>query len=285
MLRDYAEKNNDKFFFERIDRVSKGTGSGMKGVLEKRFSIHQQLEIQRRQYQSLESQMGRIEPLANLGLISAMIAHEMNNILTPLENYARLSMQHPEDIELNRKTIRKTAVNAERASQILQRMLAMAKGGPREHSWNLLKDLMNEVFICLARDFSKDRIFVVKEIPEELQIWGDPICLQQVFMNLILNAREAMLGKGGTLTIRATELNAQTQIEILDTGCGILPEYENRVFDPFFTTKTSEKYGRTGNGLGLSFCKRIIEEHGGAIYFESKPDSGTTFSVRLPHPN
>ncbi len=257
----------------------------MKGILEKRVSIHRQLELQRRQNQTLESQIGRIEPLANLGLISAMIAHEMNNILTPLENYARLSMQHPEDIELNRKTIRKTVANAERATRILQRMLTIAKGGSKEHGWIPLKDLLNEVFICVARDFSKDRISVLKEIPDELRVWGDPVCLQHVLMNMILNAREAMLGKGGNLVIRASESPSETHIDIVDTGSGILPEHLNRIFDPFFTTKTVAKNGRVGNGLGLAFCKRIIEEHGGTIGFESKPGCGTVFSIRLPRPN
>ena len=94
-----------------------------------------------------------------------MIAHEMNNILTPLENYARLSLQHPEDIQLHQKTFEKTASNTERASKILQRMLALAKGSSDEPSCAAVRKLVDEVFVCLARDFAKDRITVLLVFP------------------------------------------------------------------------------------------------------------------------
>lgn len=256
----------------------------MKGILEQRSSMHHQLQQQRRQADSLQAQLSRIEPLANLGLISAMIAHEMNNILTPLENYARLSLQHPEDIQLHLKTFEKTASNTERASRILQRMLALAKGSSDESSWASFRMLVDEVFVCLARNFAKDRITVLLEIPDDLQVWCDAICLQQVLMNLILNAREAMLGRPGQLTIRACETPEQTVIEVIDTGCGIPPENLDRIFDPFFTTKSPSQNGRTGTGLGLAFCRRIIEEHRGTIEAQSRAGQGSIFTLRLPRP-
>ncbi len=256
----------------------------MKGILEKRSSMHHQLQQQRRQSDNLQAQLSRIEPLANLGLISAMIAHEMNNILTPLENYARLSLQHPEDIQLHQKTIEKTAFNAERASKILQRMLDLAKGHSDQSSWTEVRKLVDEVFGCLARNFAKDRITVVLEIPDGLQVWCDAICLQQVLMNLILNAREAMLGRPGQLTLRAGQTPELTTLEVIDTGSGILPENLDRIFDPFFTTKSPSQYGRTGTGLGLAFCRRIIEEHRGSIEAQSRAGQGSTFTLRLPRP-
>jgi signal transduction histidine kinase len=256
----------------------------MKGILEKRSSMHHQLQQQRHQSDTLQAQLSRIEPLANLGLISAMIAHEMNNILTPLENYARLSLQHPEDNQLHQKTFEKTALNAERASKILQRMLALANGRSDESSWTPVGKLVDEVFVCLARNFAKDRITVVLDIPDDLQVWCDAICLQQVLMNLILNSREAMLGRPGQLTIRAGETSEQTLIEVIDTGSGIPTENLDRIFDPFFTTKTASQNGRTGTGLGLAFCRRIIEEHRGSIEAQSQMGKGSTFTLRLPRP-
>jgi signal transduction histidine kinase len=256
----------------------------MKGILEKRSSMHHQVAQHRRQADSLQAQLSRMEPLANLGLISAMIAHEMNNILTPLENYARLSLQHPEDIQLHRKTIEKTASNAERASRILQRMLTLANGRSGEPSWTPVHTMVEEVFVCLARDFSKDRITVQLDIADDLRVWGDAICLQQVLMNLILNAREAMLGKPGQLTIRAEETTDQTRIQVIDTGCGIPPENMDRIFDPFFTTKSPAQNSRSGTGLGLAFCRRIVEEHRGRIEVQSRIGQGSTFLLRLPRP-
>ncbi len=256
----------------------------MKGILEKRSSMHQQIEQQRRHADRLQERLSRIEPLANLGLISAMIAHEMNNILTPLENYARLSLQHPDDVQLQQKTLQKTASNAERASRILQRMLALANGHSQDACWSQVRALVDEVFVCLARDFAKDRIAVIREIPETLQVWGDAICLQQVLMNLILNAREAMLGRPGQLTICAGETAEGIFIKVIDTGCGIPAENLDRIFDPFFTTKSPSPNNRSGTGLGLAFCRRIVEEHGGTIEVHSRPGQGSTFTLRLPGP-
>ena len=101
-------------------------------------------------------------------------------------------------------------------------------------------------------------------------------------MNLILNARDAMLAKGGTLKIKADQTKNQTTIEVTDTGCGIEPENLNRIFTPFFTTKSKEDSQTTGSGLGLAFCKKIIDEHAGTITVESTPSKGTTFKITLP---
>ena len=103
-------------------------------------------------------------------------------------------------------------------------------------------------------------------------------------MNLILNAREAMLGRPGQLIVRAGETPEQTTIEVIDTGSGIPPENLDRIFDPFFTTKSPSQNGRTGTGLGLAFCRRIIEEHRGTIEAHSRPGQGSTFTLRLPRP-
>lgn len=256
----------------------------MKGILEKRSSMYQQIEQQRRQADRLQAQLSRMEPLANLGLVSAMIAHEMNNILTPLENYARLSLQYPNDTQLHHKTLEKTASNTERASRILQRILAMANGHSEELAWSSVRTLVDDVFVCLARDFAKDRITVVRDIPNDLKVWGDGICLQQVLMNLILNAREAMLGRPGQLTIRADNTPEHTIIQVIDTGSGIPPENLQRIFDPFFTTKSPSQNNRSGTGLGLAFCRRIVEEHRGTIEVQSRIGQGSTFTLRLPRP-
>lgn len=102
-------------------------------------------------------------------------------------------------------------------------------------------------------------------------------------MNLILNARQAMLGKGGGLRISARQLPDSVQIEVADTGCGIETQNLIRIFDPFYTTKNAESQShRLGAGLGLAFCKKVIDGHNGIISVQSKPGDGTTFTIILP---
>ena len=255
----------------------------MASVLQKRRTLHRQLAEQQSSNEQLKSQIEQMETLANLGMVSAMIAHEMNNILTPLGSYAQLAINHPEDKNLVQKTIQKTAANSQRAAKILESVLAMATGRGQEKTNNQLKALLDDVFVCLARDFAKDRIKVTIEIPEDLTISAQAVCLQQVLMNLILNAREAMLGKGGDLRISARRLPDSVQIEVADTGCGIEPENLIRIFEPFYTTKNGQSQFRClGAGLGLAFCKKVIDGHNGIISVESKPGDGTTFTIILP---
>lgn len=258
----------------------------MTSILEKRQSLHQQLATQQDLSEQLRSQLGHMQALANIGMISAMIAHEMNNILTPLGNYAYLAMKHPEDGELTRKALEKTTTNSRRAARILDSMLAMASGQPRKMDWHSVKTMVEDIFSCLARDFSKDRIKVIVKIDDELTVFAEDICLQQVLMNLILNARQAMLPKGGTLTISARQDAASLRIAIADTGCGIQRCDLENIFQPFFTTRTKlSRAERHGAGLGLAFCKRVVEAHNGAISVDSQPDGhGTTFRISLPTP-
>ena len=257
----------------------------MADILEKRQSLHRQLTRQRQLSEQLRSQVGHMQALANIGMISAMIAHEMNNILTPLGNYAHLAMKHPEDSELTHKALEKTTINSRRAARILASMLAMANGQSHEMDWHPVKAMVDEIFLCLARDFSKDRIKVVIDVDDEVMVFAEDICLQQVLMNLILNAREAMLPKGGRLTISARQDSGSVRIEIADTGCGIEQRDLAKIFQPFFTTKTERsKAARHGAGLGLAFCKRVVEAHNGAICVDSQPGRGTTFIINLPVP-
>ena len=166
-------------------------------------------------------------------------------------------------------------------------MLAVADGQTQDKKNVRLIALVKEVFACLCRDFAKDGITVKIEIAEDLTVWGVPVQIQQVLMNLILNARDAMLPHGGVLTIKAQDTDAAVQIEVADTGCGIEGTDLERIFEPFFTSKTDKNSPskRSGSGLGLVFCKTVIDEHGGCISVESKPDEGTAFKITLPKPS
>lgn len=258
----------------------------MASITGKRLSLHRYVEEKKQENDALKSQLAQIQHLANTGTISHMIAHEINNLLTPLKNYAAIALENPDDKSFVEKALRKTVRNCERASKIMESMLALANGQTHEKKNARLLALVEEIFTCLCRDFTKDGITVEIQIPEELTVNCVPVQIQQVIMNLILNARDAMLTHGGILCITATENNDAVKIEVSDTGEGIGPADLKNIFDSFFTTKTDmntpSEY--SGAGLGLAFCKKIIEEHDGLISVESTSNKGSKFKIILPKP-
>jgi len=231
----------------------------------------------------LRLQVGELQGLANIGQAMCMAAHEINNLLVPLAGYAQLALKNPDDSALGRKALTKTAGNCQRAAKVLESMVAFATGQSQRKEVCRLKSLVNEIFTCLCRDFSKDRITVSIEIDEALTVQAVPVQLQQVLMNLILNGRTAMLAAGGTLTIRAGEDSDSMWTDVIDTGCGIEAEVLPKIFEPFFTTRTDANDSQqTGTGLGLAFCKQIVESHNGTISAESEPGKMTKFRIILP---
>ena len=276
----------------------------MASITEKRLSLHRRLAAQDSRNEALRFQLASLQHLANVGTVSHMIAHEINNLLTPLKSYATLALSHPDDAALTHKALEKAASNCDRASKVMQSLLALADGKSQEKKISRLSDLVEEIFACLCRDFSKDKISVDVRIPEGLTVWGVPVQIQQVVMNLILNARDAMLPRGGILSIQAAQKADAVEIIVADTGEGIDPAVLNSIFDAFFTTKKerrkdertmdessfiphpSSSGSRTysGTGLGLAFCKMIVDGHEGRISVESTPGQGSRFKITLPQP-
>ena len=256
----------------------------MASIIEKRRNLHKQVIKQEKENNQLKFQLGRLQALANIGINTSMIAHEINNLLTPLSNYAELALKNPEDRALTEKALRKTVGNCRRASKVMESILAMANKNEEKRSGMNLLTIVEEIFNCLCRDFSKDDITVKIDIPDDLIIYGIEIQIQQVLMNLILNARDAMLPGGGILTIKGWKDENAVQIEVSDTGCGIRPEDLDRIFEPFFTTKNSAgPEGKPGgSGLGLAFCKKVIDSHNGCLAVSSEVGKMTTFNITLP---
>ena len=258
----------------------------MASITEKRVCLHRRIKDQQQQNIDLKSQLNHLQHLANIGTVSYMIAHEINNLLTPLKTYADLALRNFDDKALCEKALHKTIQNCERASNVMESMLALANNQRQEKKNTELLGLVEEIFGCLCRDFGKDGITVEINIPHGLTVFAIPVQIQQVLMNLILNARQAMLPRGGVLSIRAEVKDEAVEIEVEDTGAGIKPADLERIFDPFFTTKkdgnsTSEN---SGAGLGLAFCKRVIEGHNGLITVDSRPGHGSKFRIILPKP-
>jgi signal transduction histidine kinase len=253
-------------------------------VIQKRLSLHKSVQDHHRETQALQSQLCRIQPLANIGSASCMIAHEINNILTPFGAYADLALKHFDDKALVRKALEKAVLNCQRATKVMESMLALANGDTQKKQTVHLGGLISDVFTCLCRDFGKDRIQLVIEVPQDLEVHVVAVQIQQVLMNLSLNAREAMLARGGTLYLRGYHEGDHTIIEVADTGEGIAPEHMSTIFEAFYSTKDSTESAEEcfGTGLGLAFCRLVIDKHHGSITVKSKKNEGTTFKISLP---
>ena len=256
----------------------------MTSIIEKRASLHRNLKSQATLNDKLKAKLTQSQTLANIGVSTCMIAHEVNNLLTPVSAYANLAINNPDDNPLAAKALQKAASNAEKAAQIMKSILKMANGEKIEKKSINLNEIINEVFSSLGRDFKKDGIKLKLEIPEDLTIFAVPLQIQQVFMNLILNARDAMLDTGGSLTITASTNCETVKVDVSDTGRGIAQKDCVKIFEPFFTTKQkgTEKKQNSGSGLGLAFCETIINAHQGSISAKSSPQKGTTMSITLP---
>jgi len=255
-------------------------------IIEKRLSLHKQLKNHQQENENLRSEINHLQGPANIGLATCMIAHEINNLLTPIASYAQLARQNIRDKKLVEKALRKTEANCQRASQTMESILNLSNGKKQNKQKVKLAVLFEDVFKCLCRDFTKDGINVHIDISDDIELNVVPVQIEQVFMNLILNARDAMTPNGGRLTIDSIKSPDHIQIHIKDTGCGISPEQMDKIFEPFYTTKDQQKNEQNsgGYGFGLAFCKRIIEAHQGRISVESTLGKGSTFTLTLSKP-
>jgi signal transduction histidine kinase len=247
------------------------------------INLEQQLDVLERRMAELQRQVEQLQRLASLGTISAMLAHEFNNILTPVVSYCGYALQRAEP-DLLRTAVEKAHKNALRLTTLCHRVLGMAVDDQMGPADTPILPLVREAIECLGRDLEKDNIAWTIEVPEDLKARATAGALQQVLFNLIINARQAMLDKPGTLRVigRCGD-GGQVVIQVSDTGCGIRPEHIDRLFEPFFTTKQNEgRPDRRGIGLGLHICKQLMEEQQGSISVVSRPDEGTTFTLTLP---
>ena len=239
------------------------------------------------QLDMLREQLTESQRLATIGTIAAVIAHEFNNLLTPIVSYSQYALQSAEgdkpDMELIKKALSKSYQSSSKAGRICTSMLGLARGESVFGQVSVQK-LVDETLVVLARDPKKDGIALRVQVQPDLVVNGDPVQLEQVLLNLLINARHALLGKGGSITIKGQQAESgEARIQVIDTGPGIPEKLLPKIFKPFFTTKGTAKKGEAkGTGLGLAICKEIVEHHQGRIDVESEVGKGTTFSIHLP---
>jgi signal transduction histidine kinase len=234
------------------------------------------------QVHTLQQQLLQAQKLSTVGELASSITHEFNNILTTVINYAKMGTRH-KDVATRDKAFEKILAAGQRASKITTGMLSYArKQSDRREPMDLVA-LVEDVLVLVEKDLQRYRVRL--ETRFEGRPWAAVHAgqVQQVLLNLIVNARQAM-ANGGTLTVaaRSDPATAVAEIAVKDTGCGIPADKLRRIFEPFFTTKTADAQGQGGTGLGLSLAKDVMESHNGRLRVESTVGAGTTFTLKFP---
>jgi two-component system NtrC family sensor kinase len=232
---------------------------------------------QRRLVEQSQLQLAESEKLAATGRLAATLAHEINNPLQAISNSMQLMLNFELEPDERRECVQLASTEVERLAGIVRRTLDFARRPQAEMKPASLNEIVEKVLALTAKYLQHRHIALERDLTPDLQpIRANPDELAQVFLNLVLNAVDAMPESG---TLRVTTGSAEDGFltaAFSDTGCGIPPENLQRIFDPFFTTKPD------GTGLGLSVSAGVVSRHGGTITLQSQVNQGTTFTVRLP---
>jgi len=226
----------------------------------------------------LERRLIQADKLSSIGLLAAGVAHEVNTPLAVISTYAQMLAKQISGDEQKAPLLEKIARQTFRASEIVNSLLNFSRTSATEYVPVDLNKVVRETLSLVEHQFAQVSMKTDLSLDDKIaSVKGSPGKLQQVFLNLFLNARDAM-ESGGTLSIETRQVNGSVRVSVRDTGAGIAPENLARIFDPFFTTKGAKK----GTGLGLSVSYGIVREHGGDITVQSQRGRGTQFLLTFP---
>jgi signal transduction histidine kinase len=220
--------------------------------------------------------------MSSVGTLASSVAHEFNNVLTTIINYAKLGLKAEGEAD-RRAALDKILKAGQRAATITTSMLGFARKNAHRREPTDLVGLVEEVLALTDKDLRQHRIETETQFETRPVASVVPGQIEQVLLNLVINARQAM-PRGGKLRVhvRANEKTGMAEVRIADTGCGIASDKLRLIFEPFYTTKKPDDGGHGGTGLGLSVCRQIIEQHQGRIRVESLVGKGSAFTVKLP---
>lgn len=235
------------------------------------------------QVAALKLQLAQAQKLTALGELVGTTTHEFNNVLMTILNYARMGLRHKDEATRD-KALDKIHIAAQRAAKLTNSVLAMARNRGTNFEPTDLKAVIDDTLFLLEREMTKYKIAVETQLGETPEVPAIGNQIQQVLLNLLINARQAMPNGGRVILKLEHDAAAKTvDITVRDTGCGIPQDKLRRIFEPFFTTKSGpDETGKGGTGLGLAACRGIIEAHRGKIRVESTVGKGTAFTLRLP---
>lgn len=283
-LRDSAEAVGRGDFSRRIERFSNDECGELAVTFNQMTTNlqHSRVELERamQMVKATQEQLIQSEKLSAVGQFVAGVAHELNNPLTAVIGFSEL-LQNAQADEKTKGHLDRIAKSAHRCHKIVHSLLSFARQDEPERKLVELHTVLDEVLEIMAYDLRTSNVTVVKELaPSVPAIMADQHQLQQVFVNILGNARQAIepFQREGRIVIRTRSADGWVTLEFQDNGPGIKPQHLARIFDPFFTTKPSGK----GTGLGLSLSYGLIQEHGGRISAQSEPGHGATFIIELP---
>jgi C4-dicarboxylate-specific signal transduction histidine kinase len=231
-----------------------------------------------------QAELARVARIATLGELTASIAHEINQPLAAVVTNGSASLRwldaNPPDLSEAREAMARTIDEANRASQVIQRIRTLLQKSSREMQSLDVNEIIGEVLVLSGNELVRGGVMVHCELAADAaMVRGDRVQLQQVMLNLIMNAIEAMstvIDRPRTLLVRSAKGDGGVVIQVQDSGTGLRPEDVDRIFEPFFTTKPQ------GIGMGLSIARSIVEAHGGRLWATPGPSPGTVFEFTLP---
>ena len=287
----YCRKDGSTLVVLTEDRLLKNRTNEMIGI---RTTIQDITELKRSEERmaSLQKQLHQAQKMEAVGRLTGGIAHDFNNLLTIIKGYSQLSLIGSKDSNALRAHIEEIYKASERATELTRQLLAFSRNQIMEMKVLDLNTLLQNVNRMLRRAIGEDIELVMVEANDIGRVKADPGQIEQVIMNLVVNARDAM-PSGGKLTIEIANVDLDelyiyshigmepgryVELSVSDTGNGITPEIRDHIFEPFFTTKEKDK----GTGLGLSVVYGIVKQSGGDILVYSEPGQGTVFKIYLP---
>ena len=232
--------------------------------------------------EQLRQQLLQAQKLSSVGTLASSVTHEFNNILTTIINYAKLGLRAESEVE-RAAALEKILKAGQRAAVVTASMLGFARKTTTRREICDIVALVEEVLTLTEKDLRKHHIQLEKHYQGRPQAPAVAGQIEQILLNLVINARQAM-PRGGRLRVDVFEnpTTGMVEVRMADSGHGIPPEKLRLIFEPFYTTKQPDEHGHGGTGLGLSVCRQIIEQHHGRLRVESLVGKGSVFTVKLP---